>query len=309
MGALARAARVASRGRREYLFGASLLVLFVSVVEILDFFELPFESLVVRLLTSGSIISAGFVTSSLSSSGYLGLFALMALESASLPIPSEVVLPFAGYMASTGVLSFGGVVAVSTGAGVIGALVDYYLALKLGRPAIEKLLRWSGAGPDALGRAESWINRRGSWSILVARFIPGLRSAISLPAGALRMRMSAFIPMTVAGSFGWSVLLVYAGYSAGDLWRTGLAQYSPLLTNYLMFAAAAASSSYMMYYFVSRRLAHPRARGAAPVASDHSSDILHETGEGQTVVRRTRTPVLAPRINSRPNHTYAEEHD
>ena len=210
-----RAVKLTSQDARTYLFVAALAVLFVTLSELLDYFELPFESLPGHLLSSGSLVSSGFVMSTMATLGYAGVFILMLLESASLPVPSEVVLPFAGYLVFTGSMNFAAVVLVSTVAGVVGALTDYYLAAKLGRPIIERLFRWSGMKPEHLDRAERWLSEKGSWSILVARFIPGMRSAISLPAGALRMRLGAFVGMTLVGSFGWSFLLVYLGYSGG----------------------------------------------------------------------------------------------
>ena len=87
-----------ARDTGTYVFLAALVTLFISLVEILDYFELPFESLAGHLFASGSVISAGFVTSFMTTFGYGGVFVLMLLESASLPIPSEVVLPFAGYL-------------------------------------------------------------------------------------------------------------------------------------------------------------------------------------------------------------------
>jgi len=241
-----------AKGRGDYLFYVSIAVLAATVFEILDPFELPFESLGAGLFLSGSLTSAGFVTMLLAATGYIGIFILMALESASLPIPSEVVLPFAGYMAFTGGLSFAGVVAVATAAGLVGALADYYLALKLGRPLVEKMFKWLGTSPTTLAKADSWISGRGSWIVLVARFVPGLRSAISLPAGALRMRLPTFASMTSIGAFGWAALLVYAGYSAGSLWQSGLARFSPLVLNCVMVAGAVVSSSYIVYHLISK---------------------------------------------------------
>jgi membrane protein DedA with SNARE-associated domain len=238
----------ASLDIQRYLFFAAFPVLFVSLSEILDFFELPFESLPLHLFSSGSLFSVGLVTSSLAAFGYVGVFALMVLESASLPVPSEVVLPFAGYLVFAGNLDFAAVVLVSTVAGVVGALADYFLALKLGRPLVERVFRWSGARPEHLKRAEEWLSKKGSWSILLARFIPGMRSAISLPAGALRMKLKPFVGMTLVGSFGWSLLLVYIGYSAGSLWQGALVQPSPLLIEALLSAIALASVSYIVYY-------------------------------------------------------------
>ena len=247
-----RALRLTSFDARTYVFAAALAALFVTLTELIDFFELPFESLPGHLLSSSALFSTGFVMSTMASFGYAGVFILMLLESASLPVPSEVVLPFAGYLIFTGSMNFTAVVLVSTVAGVVGALADYYLASKLGRPIVERLFRWSGLKPEHLDRAEKWLSEKASWSILVARFIPGLRAAISLPAGALRMKLGPFVGMTLIGSFGWSALLVFLGYSAGSVWQTALARSSPLLTEVFLIAVALASASYVLY-FVSRR--------------------------------------------------------
>jgi len=237
-----------------YLFLAALGTLFISLAEILDYFELPFESLAGHLFASGSVISAGFVTSFMTTFGYGGVFVLMLLESASLPIPSEVVLPFAGYLVFSGSMNLVAVVLLTTVAGVAGALVDYYLALKLGRPFVERLLKMSVMGKiEQLTRWERWLSTKGSWSILVARFIPGVRSSVSLPAGALGMRLKTFVAMTTIGVFGWSALLIYLGYLAGNLWPTALTRPSPLFAETFVFAAALASVSYIAY-FVSMRV-------------------------------------------------------
>jgi membrane protein DedA with SNARE-associated domain len=194
------------------------------------------------------MISTGFVTSSMANFGYFGVFVLMVLESASLPIPSEVVLPFAGYLVFRGSLNFVNVVLVSSAASLIGSMVDYYLASKLGRPIVEGLFRWSGLRLERLDRAEKWLGAKGSWTILVARFVPGLRSAISLPAGALRMGLRTFVSMTTIGSFGWSVMLIYLGYSAGNLWQTALARLSPLFAEIGVLTAVLTSVFYIVYY-------------------------------------------------------------
>jgi len=238
-------------GAKTFLFSLALVALFTSLSEIVDYFELPFESLATHLLASGSLTSTGFVASSMASFGYAGVFALMALESASLPIPSEVVLPFAGYLVFKGSMNFVDVVLVSTAAGLIGSMVDYYLAYKLGRPAVVRLFKWFGARPEHLDRAEKWLGANGSWTILVARFIPGLRSAISLPAGILGMELKAFVVMTIIGSFGWSASLTYLGYSAGNLWQTALGSLYSFLAEVGPFVIALASLSYIVYHVVS----------------------------------------------------------
>lgn len=247
-----RTLKMVSRDAKEYVFLASLVTLLIALSEILDYFELPFESQAAHLFTASSVISTGFVTSSVSAFGYAGVFVLMFLESASLPIPSEVVLPFAGFLVFKGTMSFEVAVLVATVAGICGALTDYYLALKLGRPIIERLFRWSRATPGSLDRLEKWLGAGGSWTVLVARFIPGMRSAISLPAGALRMRLRAFVTMTAIGAFGWSALLIYLGYVAGNLWQTALVQSSPLLGQVVLFAVAVASISYIVYFLAAK---------------------------------------------------------
>ena len=156
-----RALRLTSLDVRTYVFAAALAALFVTLTELIDLFELPFESLPGHLLSSSSLISTGFVMSTMVSFGYAGVFILMLLESTSLPVPSEIVLPFAGYLVFTGSMNFAAVVLVSTAAGVVGALADYYLASKLGRPIVERLFRWSGMKPEHLDRRGEVAQREG----------------------------------------------------------------------------------------------------------------------------------------------------
>ena len=242
---------------RRLVFAVAVAAFLVSVTEIIDGFELPFETAPAHLLSTGSLVSVGFVTSTMASLGYLGLFLLMVLESASLPIPSEVILPFAGFLVFRGSMSFAPVVLISTSAGLVGALVDYYVALKLGRPVVERLFKLSGAKPEHLGRAEAWLSDKGSWSILLARFVPGLRSSVSIPAGALRMKLWTFLGMTLIGCLGWSMVLVYLGYSAGSLWQAALVKPAPLLTELVLVGIAAASSVYIVIS-VHRRVSSAR---------------------------------------------------
>ena len=253
MSAPPRSSRITSLDAKTFFFVAAIVTLFVALSEIFEFVEWPYESLVGQVFNSGSAGSLAFVTSLMVSLGYGGLFALMFLESASLPVPSEIVLPFAGYLVFIGTLNFEAAVLVSAMAGLMGALVDYYVALKLGRPAVQGLLKWVRVTPDHLDGAERWLDKKGAWSILVARFIPGLRSAISFPAGALRMKLRTFAAMTVIGSLAWSALLIYLGYSAGSVWQTAIGESASVLTELLLFGAAIASAVYIVY-FVSLKL-------------------------------------------------------
>ena len=234
--------------RSRYLAVVAFAALFVSVVELTDVVQLPFASRVSGALASGGVFSMNVMTSLLDI-GYVGLFALMVLESASVPIPSEVVLPFAGYLVYMGRLSLVPTIIDSTAALLVGALIDYFLALWLGRPVIYRLLRAVGLSPSRLDDGERWIDSKGSVSIFIARFVPGLRAAISIPAGLLKMRLRIFVMMTFVGSVIWSAVLVYAGYAAGPLWQTALDSLSSFASELALVLIALLSVGYVVYYF------------------------------------------------------------
>jgi membrane protein DedA with SNARE-associated domain len=227
------------------LLAIAFASLLVGALEAVDIIELPFGALFSSF--AGSLISSSTLGSFMTNYGYASLFALMALESASLPVPSEVVLPFAGYLVSTGTMNLWGAVLVSTVASVFGALVDYYLAVWLGRPFVVGLLRAVRLHRVALDRAEGWFERYGQWTVFAARFVPGLRTVISLPAGLFRMKLATFVVMTVVGCFAWSTVLVYAGFLAGSSWSTAFASSSTVVDD-LSALVAATSAAYIAYY-------------------------------------------------------------
>jgi membrane protein DedA with SNARE-associated domain len=232
------------------LLSIAAVSLALSIAIIFDYPELPFDS----LLAASSISSvSGGLLATMSTAGLLGLFGLMFLESLSLPIPSELFLPLAGYFAYEGKINLFAAIGVSSIAGLCGSLAAYYLALLLGRPLIYAIVRKFGTGSEALEKSEAWLNGRGSAAVLVSRFVPGFRSSISFPAGALRMNLLKFSIMTLLGSFGWSAFLIYIGYSAGPLWQSSSASFYneiSLATPYLIIVT---SLSYVSY-FVWRRL-------------------------------------------------------
>ena len=172
----------------------------------------------------------------------------MTLESASLPIPSEVVLPLAGYAVYLGKMNLWLAIADGTVALIVGALIDYYLALKLGRPVVYRLMGKVGVSPARLDDAERWMSSKGASTVFIARFIPGLRSAISIPAGLFRMRLRTFVILTSLGSFFWSFILIYIGYSAGPLWENALGSLSVLAGQAALVMVAGVSILYVVYY-------------------------------------------------------------
>jgi membrane protein DedA with SNARE-associated domain len=231
--------------RSKYLIVIAFAGLVVGLLQATDVVELPFGAWFSGL--TGSVLSAASLNDFMTKYGYASLFALMALESASLPIPSEVVLPFAGYLVYLGTLNFWAAVAVSTAASLTGALLDYYLAAWLGRPFVVELLKAFRLHRTALDRAEGWFAKSGQWTVFAARFVPGLRTVISLPAGLFRMRIGSFVLMTVAGCFAWSVVLVYAGLVSGPAWSSAFTS-STMVIDDLSGLVAAVSAAYIAYY-------------------------------------------------------------
>jgi len=230
--------------RNKYLLVIAVLTIAVGFPEAVGAIELPFAAWFSHL--TASTVPSSSLGNLMSSYGYASLFALMALESASLPIPSEIVLPLAGYLVSVGLMSFWLAVAVSTVASLAGALVDYYLAVWLGRPFVLGLLKLFGLPKGVLDRAEKWFRRSGQWTVFAARFIPGLRSIISVPAGLFEMPIQIFVLMTVAGCFAWSVILVYAGLLAGTAY--GVAFNSATAQDGIAAVLVVAGAAYVAYY-------------------------------------------------------------
>ncbi len=247
--------------KSKYLLAAALILFALGLLQALDMIELPFGTLFSWL--SGSVLSSTTLNDFMSKYGYASVFGLMALESASLPIPSEVVLPLAGYFVSTNALNFWMVVVVSTVASLAGALADYYLAKWLGRPFVVGLLNLFRLHRAALDRAEAWFAKSAQWTVFAARFVPGLRTVISLPAGLFEMNIGRFVLMTVAGCFAWSVILVYAGVLAGSPSTTTFATSSTVIDG-LSGLVAAMSAAYVAYYV------HAARRGSAVAVSPSS---------------------------------------
>ena len=238
--------------RSRILLVIALITFIVGFLEATDLVSLPIGSWLSG--ASGSILSSQTLNNFMLQYGYASLFALMSLESASLPIPSEVVLPLAGYYVSQGILNFWVAVGVSTAASLLGALVDYFLAKWLGRPFVHGLLRLFRLRRDDLDRAERWFARSAQWTVFVARFVPGLRTAISLPAGLFEMNLFRFVVMTLAGCFAWSVILIYAGVIAGST-KIDLGS-SPEAIDSISAVFAIVAAAYIGYFFFSR----PRAK-------------------------------------------------
>lgn len=143
--------------------------------------------------------------------GYPGVFALMAIESTVFPLPSEVVIPPAAYLATQGHLNFWGVVAAATLGSWAGSALSYWVARAAGRPLLLRYGRYVFVPEKKWLLAEGWINRYSAAGIFFARLLPVVRHLVSLPAGAARMNFKVFTTMTLLGSFVWSTVLAWFG--------------------------------------------------------------------------------------------------
>jgi len=157
--------------------------------------------------------------------GYLGAGFLMALESMVAPVPSELVMPFVGFLAVEGKFSAPLAILVTSVGSLIGSLISYYMGYLGGRPFVLKVGRYLLLNREHLEWTERWFERNGSWTILVSRFIPVIRHLISIPAGLGRMRLVPFCLYTAIGATIWNSFLLICGYKLRQNW-TLVEQYS-----------------------------------------------------------------------------------
>jgi membrane protein DedA with SNARE-associated domain len=186
--------------------------------------------------------------------GYVGIVALMFLESSFFPFPSEVVLPPAGYLAWKGEMSFIAAVLAGLTGSILGALFNYWFALKFGRPFLVKYGKYFFVSKESLDKADVFFEHHGHISTLVGRLLPVIRQYISLPAGVARMKLRTFVIYTSIGAGLWVVLLTFVGYLLGEH-QDLLERYLHLLT-FLCVASAVVLA--VGYLFWRRRIARDK---------------------------------------------------
>ncbi|MGA8903448.1 MAG: DedA family protein [Candidatus Bathyarchaeia archaeon] len=157
--------------------------------------------------------------------GYAGIFALMLLEAAAFPVPSEVILPLAGYLVSQGTLEFWFVVLISTVAAMIGSFVDYFIGWKLGSSLLVGQSRLPYIDATRLRRTRGWFDRYGAVVVALLRLVPTARVLVSFPAGAYKMSKSKFAFYTLVGCLPWNILLIYLGWWLGSSWEEVVAAF------------------------------------------------------------------------------------
>ncbi len=180
----------------------------------------------------------------MTSMGYLGIGLLMFLENLFPPIPSELIMPLAGFNIAKGKMAFLPVIAAGTIGTVLGALPWYYLGCQLGEERIKKLVdrhgKWLRISVRDVERAKGWFDRSGHFAVLIGRLIPGVRTLISLPAGMAKMPIAPFILYSTVGTALWVSLLAYGGYVLGDKYEDiehFIAPFSKIILGLILGAA------------------------------------------------------------------------
>lgn len=207
----------------------------------------------------------GFAADVLTALGDVGVGVLVFVEVLIPPIPSEVILPFAGYLSQSGGLNLGWLIVWSTLASWIGALLLYWLGAAVG---VERAVRFLAAtklvSRSDLDRGAQWFLRSGGWTVLVGRLVPGVRSLISIPAGATRMNLARFSLYTIVGSGLWNSFLIGVGAALGTQHELleGVLGY----VDYVVYAAIAIALGTL----VVRRVRE--ARGSGPGSASQAAD-------------------------------------
>ena len=161
---------------------------------------------------------SSFIIATISMLGYSGIVLLMAIESACIPLPSEIIMPFSGYLVSRGEMKLWAVGVAGAVGCVVGSWVAYYAGMYGGRPFIEKYGRFILLSRHDLDLADRWFAKYGELIVFTARLLPAIRTFIAFPAGVARMNMTRFTIYTFAGSLPWCLGLAYVGQKLGEQW-------------------------------------------------------------------------------------------
>lgn len=163
-------------------------------------------------------VVALWIMSVISTMGYGGIVLLMAIESACIPLPSEIIMPFAGFLVFKGEMTLWWVAFAGAVGCVVGSIPAYYVGMFGGRPLAEKYGKYVLISKKDLDMADRWFDKHGDIIIFIARLLPAVRTFIAFPAGVARMNMPKFIIYTFVGSLIWCWILAYAGMKFGEHW-------------------------------------------------------------------------------------------
>lgn len=178
---------------------------------------------------------AGFITNFISQIGYVGIFFLMVLESALIPVPSEVIMPFSGFLVATGEFNIFYALVAGTLGNLVGSVIAYYIGSFVGRKLILRFGKYVLLDEDHLNLSDRWFKKFGDKIIFVSRNLPAVRTYISLPAGISKMNIFKFSMYTLIGSIPWNFVLLYAGVLLGKNWEIIL-KYTTVLDVFVVIA-------------------------------------------------------------------------
>jgi membrane protein DedA with SNARE-associated domain len=195
-----------------------------------------------------------YATLVISKTGYIGIGILMTMESMIMPVPSEAVMPFAGFLWFEHKLSFWGIVLASTAGSIIGSLISYCMGAYGGRPLVKKFGKYLLLNEHHLDRTERFFAKHGEITIFISRFIPVVRHLISIPAGLGRMNVARFSLYTIVGAALWNSFLTWLGYRLRDNWET-IRQYTEVIDIVLVVLILAAIAFFVYKQVQSMRRA------------------------------------------------------
>ncbi len=160
--------------------------------------------------------------------GYPGVFVLMALESMVAPVPSEAVMPFAGFLVAEGEMNLWLVAVVATLGSLLGSWLSFEMGKYLGRPFVVRWGKWFLLSEKDLDWTDRFFRRWGPWAVFIGRFVPVVRHLISIPAGLARMALVPFFVATAVGAFAWNFFLAWIGFKLGENWERVRAWLEPI---------------------------------------------------------------------------------
>lgn len=187
--------------------------------------------------------------------GYIGVFLMMALENIFPPIPSEIVLPFGGFLTTTTDLTVLGVIIAATVGSVLGAIILFGIGLLLDVEQLEKIIDRYGhilrIKKTDVKRADAWFDKYGYWTVFICRMIPLVRSLISIPAGMSNMNFVKFVILTITGTLIWNTILILIGMQLGETW-TDILSFMELYSTFV-YIAIGIGIVIIIYIFMKRR--------------------------------------------------------
>ena len=227
-----------------------------------------------EIIETIEILFLGIITQVYGAIGWPGVVFLMAVESAAIPFPSELIMPLAGWLliqAKGGSVWWVLLAGFYGGLGnLLGSLVAYWVSLKGGRPLLLKYGKYVLMSNDEVDKAETWFNKYGEWAVFIGRLLPVVRTFISIPAGLARMNLWRFSLYTFAGSFIWSLGLAYGGFLLGENWEDLRAVMRPFDIPILLILAAGA------VWLLVHRIKSIRAQNRTNDAANGTSGSLDE---------------------------------